>query len=147
MNPQAETAISETATPAKSKSKLVKPKSGIRKKKSLKGASGSARGTKRGAKRPKGRRQKRKRWKIMQSDRWHNSRELEPSDGVGSYDRGFQEGFINGQELLLAEHIPYDVIIPDLTVREAVAAGIQVLRGRGVRSWMRSRCFGKWNLR
>ena len=33
---------------------------------------------------------------------------------------------------MLAAHLPHDLLIPDITIDEAVAAGIGVLRSRGV---------------
>jgi hypothetical protein len=57
---------------------------------------------------------------------------IENSDKRGSYELGYEEGLIAGGEQILSEHIPADVIIPDITAREAVAAGVQVLRKRGI---------------
>ncbi|RED57092.1 GT-D fold domain-containing glycosyltransferase [Cohnella lupini] len=48
------------------------------------------------------------------------------------YEHGYQEGRIAGGELLLEEFLPPDLIIPDLTAREAIAVGVQALRKRGI---------------
>ncbi|XID95711.1 GT-D fold domain-containing glycosyltransferase [Paenibacillaceae bacterium WGS1546] len=61
--------------------------------------------------------------------------EERPSDSLVAneeYDRGYQAGLIEGGERLLEEYAPPDVIIPDLTAREAMAAGIEALRDRGL---------------
>ncbi|TFE27863.1 GT-D fold domain-containing glycosyltransferase [Cohnella luojiensis] len=58
--------------------------------------------------------------------------QVENSDKNRSYDQGYQEGLTAGGEQILAEHIPADIIIPDITAGEAMAAGVQVLRKRGV---------------
>ncbi|WP_372632119.1 GT-D fold domain-containing glycosyltransferase [Cohnella sp.] len=49
-----------------------------------------------------------------------------------SYMQGFQEGMIEGGERMLQEHLPSDMIIPDITAREAINAGIESLRKRGI---------------
>ncbi|MFC4596965.1 GT-D fold domain-containing glycosyltransferase [Cohnella hongkongensis] len=53
-----------------------------------------------------------------------------PSDR--SYEQGFQEGLIEGGERMLQEHLPADMIIPDITAREAIAAGVEALKSRAV---------------
>ncbi|WP_373229488.1 GT-D fold domain-containing glycosyltransferase [Cohnella sp.] len=58
--------------------------------------------------------------------------QLQFPENQGSYEQGYQEGVVAAGELLLADHIPNDVIIPDLSASEAVAAGVQVLRKRGI---------------
>ncbi|MFB9277952.1 GT-D fold domain-containing glycosyltransferase [Cohnella cellulosilytica] len=55
-----------------------------------------------------------------------------PQDRRRSYEQGFQEGLIEGGERLLQEHLPSDMIIPDITAREAIAAGIETLKERGI---------------
>lgn len=59
-------------------------------------------------------------------------KQAETPSARSSYDQGYQDGLIAGGERILEEHLPYDLIIPDLTVREAVAAGVQALKTRGV---------------
>lgn len=54
------------------------------------------------------------------------------ADAGASYDRGYRDGSAASAERLLAAHLPHDLLIPDITIDEAVAAGIGVLRGRGV---------------
>ncbi len=80
---------------------------------------------------PRKRRYSRKR-RSVPSTKALNDQHLKAADNRGGYVQGYQEGLDAGGEQLLAEHIPSDMIIPDLTAREAVAAGVQVLRKRGV---------------
>ncbi|MFC5405512.1 GT-D fold domain-containing glycosyltransferase [Cohnella soli] len=54
------------------------------------------------------------------------------SEARGSYDKGYLEGANAAGEKLLEMHLPPDTIIPDVTVQEAIAAGVQQLRNRGV---------------
>lgn len=61
-----------------------------------------------------------------------NQRDEVTEESRGSYEMGYQEGLNAGGEQLLLDHIPSDVIIPDLTAREAIAAGVEVLRNRGI---------------
>ncbi len=49
-----------------------------------------------------------------------------------SYEQGYQEGLIEGGERMLEEHLPPDMIIPDITAREAVSAGVESLKKRGI---------------
>lgn len=51
--------------------------------------------------------------------------------GAG-YDQGYKDGAAACGEHLLATHLPHDLLIPDITIDETVAAGIGVLRSRGV---------------
>jgi hypothetical protein len=59
-------------------------------------------------------------------------KQAETPNARSSYDQGYQEGLIAGGERILEEHLPSDLIIPDLTFREVVAAGVQVLKTRGI---------------
>jgi len=44
----------------------------------------------------------------------------------------YRRGLIDGAEQLLELHLPSDKIIPDITVSEAMAAGVQALRERAI---------------
>jgi len=48
------------------------------------------------------------------------------------YQQGYQEGLNEGGERLLTEFLPTDRIIPDISAREAVAAGVEILKSRGI---------------
>lgn len=54
------------------------------------------------------------------------------ADPGASYDKGYRDGSAMCAERLLAAHLPHDLLIPDITIDEAVAAGIGALRSRGV---------------
>ncbi|RIE02863.1 hypothetical protein [Cohnella faecalis] len=45
-----------------------------------------------------------------------------------TYEQGYSEGLFDGGEKFVEQHHPGDLIIPDLSVEGAVAAGIQALR-------------------
>lgn len=76
--------------------------------------------------------QRRKTTTILPLEEKQAEKQLETPNARLSYDQGYQEGLIAGGERILEEHLPSDLIIPDLTVREAVAAGVQVLKNRGI---------------
>lgn len=48
------------------------------------------------------------------------------------YAEGFREGAFAGGEGLLEEHLPVDLLIPNLTMEEVLIAGVEALRPRGV---------------
>jgi hypothetical protein len=56
----------------------------------------------------------------------------EPVENRGSYEQGYKEGVIAGGEKMLTDHIPSDLMIPDITAREAIEAGVRVLSNRGI---------------
>ncbi|MFC4304594.1 GT-D fold domain-containing glycosyltransferase [Cohnella boryungensis] len=49
-----------------------------------------------------------------------------------SYEQGYQDGLNDSGERILADQLPADMIIPDISLHEAVAAGVELLRKRGV---------------
>lgn len=81
----------------------------------------------------KRRRGKRNRFSSSKPVHLHPARTSEQAQEDDlAYTRGYAEGWYGGGEKLLEERLPQDVLIPDLTVAEALAAGVQVLRARGV---------------
>jgi hypothetical protein len=73
-----------------------------------------------------------KRRYVKKRRRPSSTQTMESVEIRGSYEQGYKEGVIAGGEQLLTEHIPSDLIIPDITAREAIEAGVRVLSKRGI---------------
>jgi hypothetical protein len=77
---------------------------------------------------------KRRRAERKRRRRVHRRRERSSSKIRAAYTRGYEDGLRNARdarEALLQEVLPLDVLIPDLTPEEAMAAGVAALRVRG----------------
>ncbi len=48
------------------------------------------------------------------------------------FELGYRQGLCDGAEQLLELQLPSDILIPDITATEAVAAGVQALRARAI---------------
>ncbi|MBO9599169.1 MAG: succinyl-CoA synthetase, partial [Cohnella sp.] len=48
------------------------------------------------------------------------------------YELGYRQGLSDGAEQLLEVHMPNDILIPDISASEAMAAGVQALRARAI---------------
>ncbi|BBI35022.1 GT-D fold domain-containing protein [Cohnella abietis] len=70
--------------------------------------------------------------RLIPMSRNITEKSIEAISNQEGYDSGYREGLLAGEERILEEHIPNDLIIPDITAREAMAAGVQVLRNRGI---------------
>lgn len=60
------------------------------------------------------------------------SKGMQSGEKAEGYEQGYRDGLTDGVEKLLVEHLPPDLIIPEITAVEAMAAGVQALRSRGV---------------
>jgi len=82
----------------------------------------------RAARKPKRRRGYRRRFIRRTAKRRHITNATDRSD----YELGYRQGLSDGAEQLLEHHTPSDMIIPDISASEAMAAGVQALRVRAI---------------
>jgi len=76
------------------------------------------------------RRGKKRAWTATRVRRVGSNRAFAKHGAI--YDQGYKDGMAACEERMLAAHLPHDCLLPDITLDEAVAAGIGALRGRGV---------------